>query len=50
MKKSICMEADSQKVWVNFTQFHSENCCVSHCHTSKLETSRQIYDAIKPQS
>lgn len=42
----------SEKKWVNFMQdceFQPEQGIVSHCYTIKLETSRQIYGAIKPQ-
>lgn len=53
VNQRICMEAACQKKkWVNFLQaygFQPELDCISYCHTIKLENSRQIYDAIKPE-
>jgi len=31
-------------------EFQPEQGCASHCYTVKLETSRRIYGAMKPQS
>lgn len=50
----ICMEAACQKKTkrVNFFQayeFQAELDCVPYCYTIKLENSRQIYGAIKPE-